>query len=532
MMRTTWRRRPAGRWSYRPSLEVLERRLLLSASSLDPTFGNGGMTTIPLFANSGNIADGKIVALQADGKIVVVGEMVTNNDVDFAVARLNADGSLDAGFGTGGKTTIPFNFGGTRDALATGVALQSDGKIVVVGSADTGAPGAFDFAAARLNADGSLDATFGSGGKTTIPFDLGGSNNDDAHGVALQADGKIVVVGSADTGAPGGTDIAAARLNPNGSLDATFGTGGKATVDVSGAGGADFGAEAMTLQSDGKIVLAGATSGGFGTGHGSGFTIVRLSAAGTLDTGFGNAGMATVDTGPPPEDVGGVAIQPNGRILASGASHGDLAGTSTIVRLFADGSPDTSFGGGQAAVDLHFGAGSASVGVSTMALQSDGKIVLAGGSFVVRLLGDSQPVTTPPTPTPRLIGTPPAVTGQQVVQASKGGPVTGFLLTFNEALDPASAQDLHHYALLVPGKVPPLLKGKGKKHKVRPVVITSAVYDPVAHTVRLTIGKLKSTDKMGLLEVMGVADPFGDVLSGTTMIPVDLRPKHKHLGLV
>jgi uncharacterized delta-60 repeat protein len=585
-MVTLWqRRRPASGRQYRPFMELLEERALLSPTSLDATFGSGGATAIP-FGTS--LSGANAVALQSDGKIVVVGSVETSapNFNDFAVARLNADGSLDATFGSGGKATIPFNLGGHNDDTASGVALQSDGKIVVVGTVDTGAPGGRDMAVARLNADGTLDAGFGTGGKTTIPFDLGGSNNDDANGVAIQSDGKIVVVGDADTGAPGGSDFAAARLSPNGSLDATFGTGGKTTVPFNlGGSNIDY-ANAVVLQSDGKIVLAGGAANGssgsdfaaarlnpngsldatFGTGgkttvavspsdlervqamalQSDGkivlagtndlnpFEIVRLSAAGALDTGFGTAGKATATFGHNVTDVGGVAIQSNGRILVSGSSVDDLGGTSAIVRLFADGSPDTSFGGNQGAVAFNFGAGGRQA-TGVMALQSNGKIVLAGftplagvgNSFaVVRLLG-GQTVESPP-PVPIQVPAPPAATGVKVLHSGKTGQVTGFLVSFNEALDPASAQDPTHYALLIPVKG----KGKVKKHKPLSVAIVKAVYDAAANTVTLFPGKFKSTARTGLLEVIGVADPSGDVLQGTAVFTVDLRPlpKHPHLG--
>src|SRR5207248_10643108 len=128
-------------------------------------------------------------------------------------------GTLDPSFGTGGKVIqndIPFE----------AVAVQTDGKVVAVGSRSN------DFVVARYNTDGSLDTTFGTGGIKTIDFALGNGDDDFASDVAVQADGKIVVVGTASTAA-NGDDFAIARLNADGSLDTSFGTGGKANVDFS-----------------------------------------------------------------------------------------------------------------------------------------------------------------------------------------------------------------------------------------------------------------------------------------------------------
>ena len=148
---------------------------------------------------------------------------------DFALARYNADGSLDTTFDADGKVTTDF-VGGERDDAAMAVAVQADGKIVVAGY--TTAPATLDFALARYNADGSLDTTFDGDGKahhrpsasvaTTVPT-----------ASAVQADGKIVVAGYLDP-AGGDHDFALARYNADGSLDTTFDADGKLTTDFIG----------------------------------------------------------------------------------------------------------------------------------------------------------------------------------------------------------------------------------------------------------------------------------------------------------
>src|SRR6266536_6168109 len=156
-------------------------------------------------------------------------------------AAVAGPGALDPSFGTGGQVTT--DFGGFDSAQA--VAVQSDGKILAAGSSGGG-----DFALARYNADGTLDSTFGSGGKLTTDF--GGF--DVALGVALQADGKIVAVG----GGGSGSDFALARYNADGSLDASFGSGGMVTTDFGGFEAAT----AVAIQGDGKIVVTGSTFSG------------------------------------------------------------------------------------------------------------------------------------------------------------------------------------------------------------------------------------------------------------------------------
>src|SRR5439155_1317723 len=142
----------------------------------------------------------------------------TNNGInyDFALVRYNTNGTLDATFGTGGKVTTAV---GTSDDAAYALAIQADGKLVAAGATDDGSN--YDFALVRYNANGSPDTTFGTGGKVTTAI---GTRDDVASAVAVQADGKLVAAG--DTGDGGNNYFALARYNANGTLDATFGTGG------------------------------------------------------------------------------------------------------------------------------------------------------------------------------------------------------------------------------------------------------------------------------------------------------------------
>ncbi|MFF1594116.1 calcium-binding protein [Streptomyces sp. NPDC058286] len=316
---------------------------LAAPGDLDPSFGTGGKVT----TDFGGFDGAQAMAVQADGKIIAAGDTVPSGSTfHFALARYNTDGSLDTSFGTGGKVTTDFDTGG-----ASSVAIQADGKIVAAGNA--GAVGSSsDFALARYNTDGSLDASFGTGGKVTTDF--GGA--DGANGVALQADGKIIAAGLAVG------DFGLARYNTDGSLDTGFGAGGKVTTGFDSGGAADD----VALQADGKIVAAGSVGSPDGD-----FAVVRYNTDGSLDTGFGTGGKVTTDLGSRAE-ARGVAIQADGKIVAAGSvgTDGDFA----VVRYNTDGSLDTGFGtGGKVTTNL----GDHDI-AQDVAVQANGQIVVAG----------------------------------------------------------------------------------------------------------------------------------------------------------
>ncbi len=222
---------------------------------LDPTFGNGGKVLTPIGNSGGSAAQG--VAVQSDGKIVVVGlsnsGTTSAQNYDFAVVRYNADGSLDASFGTGGKVLTQIR----ENDVAYAAAIQADGKIVLAGFSSTGTAASSDFALVRYNTDGSLDSSFGTGGK--VLTDFGGSGGDYARDVVIQSNGKIVVAG--ETGPDATKDFALARYNTDGTLDLSFGTGGKVVTPISSSS-RDL-VNGATIQADGKIVVTGSSSGSF-----------------------------------------------------------------------------------------------------------------------------------------------------------------------------------------------------------------------------------------------------------------------------
>ena len=184
---------------------------------------------------------------------MVAGYSYNGLNYDFALARYNANGSLDSTFGTGGKVTTSIL--STKDDLAWAIAIQSDGKIVVAGNTFNGSDTLF--ALVRYNVNGSLDTTFGTGGKVTTAIgDVGAS----AYAITIQSDGKIIIAGNSDylMSPPNvySSMVALARYNSNGTPDITFGSGGVVTTIL---GQQDYGF-ALALQTDGKIVVAGSAA--------------------------------------------------------------------------------------------------------------------------------------------------------------------------------------------------------------------------------------------------------------------------------
>src|SRR5262249_44265880 len=263
-----------------------------SNGTLDSTFGTGGKVK----TNFGDFDYVGALALQSDGKIVAAGMTRINFSPDFALARYNSNGTLDTTFGIGGRVIT--DFGGPAQAVAAGV--QADGKVLVAGYAHL-AEG-WDVALARYNSNGTLDTTFGIGGKKTTPFSA--PSVAQASGLGIQTDGKIVIAGL--TIVNNVSNFVLARYNPNGTLDSTFGTGGKTVTDF----GADDRAFSMALQADGKIVAAGMT--------GANFALARYNTNGTLDATFGSGGKVITDLGGANDVALGVAVRTDGKIVAVG----------------------------------------------------------------------------------------------------------------------------------------------------------------------------------------------------------------------
>lgn len=343
--------------------------------SLDPTFGEDGTVTTD-FGESWDWA--YAMALQSDGKIVVGGVSDQSGSPDFALARYRPDGSLDAGFGDGGIVTIPLR--PVTAEIIHGVVVEPGGSILAGGvtfeDSVTLKPNA-DFMLARLDSAGRPDPAFGVGGVATTDF--GSGSYDHAWAMARQPDGHVVLGGysfrtAAGAGevAPYGSDnLALARYRPDGTLDRSFGDGGKVVADVDSI---DEEIHALAVTPDGHLVAAG-----FVNGEQRGdMLLARFRPDGAVDTTFGEEGFTvTAPPGSRSERLRGVALQPDGKIVAVGQVALGPSGDFAVVRYTVDGTLDDSFAaGGLRAVDFDGREDQ----VRAVAVQPDGKIVGVGQS--------------------------------------------------------------------------------------------------------------------------------------------------------
>ena len=371
--------------------------------SLDTSFDGDGRVTTDFFGYSD---EADALALRPDGKLVAAGYAYTGNDRDFALACYNPDGSLDASFDGDGKATTDF-FGGWDQGRA--LVLQPDGKLLAAGWAENGYYS--DFALARYNTNGSLDASFGGDGKITTDFF---GIYDSAYALALQPDGKLVAAGKAENGS-GDPDFALARYSaeegvftysPNGQFE--WLAAGEVTTDtftyvVSDGALTDTATVSITINGLGETPIANDDSGpGFTTDEDTPFTLADVLAndsdldgdplsvegfdasgtiglvtymppdpAGTLDPTFDGDGKVTTDFFTNYDHSYALVVQPDGKLIVAGASSGDFA----LARYNLDGSLDLSFDGdGLLITDFDGNSDEA----HALALQPDGKLVVAG----------------------------------------------------------------------------------------------------------------------------------------------------------
>ncbi|MBI5757198.1 MAG: hypothetical protein HZA46_01620 [Planctomycetales bacterium] len=415
-------------------MERLEHRELLSAGALDATFDVDGKVTTAV----GNSAQVNAAAVDSEGRIIAVGRGNGGAGLgdDFAIARYTATGSLDSAFNNGAVVLTDFN--GKHDE-ALGVWVQSDDKIVAVGYAtdSTGFPK--HFAIARYNTDGSLDTSFDTDGKLVLA--LATNSDDTAQAVAVQTDGKIVIAGYAYSGS--NNDFAVVRLNSDGSYDSTFDSDGRVFTDISGS---DI-AYDLVLQADGKIVVVGSngnlvlvryTAGGAldtsfdgdgkvttalgsnsvtanavalsgsqivvaGSHNNSGtvdFVVARYNANGGLDSNFSGDGLLVQSITSGTDVAEDVIVQPDGRIVLTGRGNGQFA----VTRLQSDGTLDTTFDS-DGIVSTSIGSSSAGYAAT---VQSNGRLIVGGQSdsqFALARYDMGAPVVTLPTTAARIIFT-------------------------------------------------------------------------------------------------------------------------------
>ena len=371
-------------------------KLFAQDGILDSTFNGDGIVT----THFDNVAEGRSVAIQSDGKIVVVGTEYLSASYQFAMVRYNIDGSLDSSFGSDGKVIPIF----PEPSDAESVTIQADGKILVGGGAY------LEYYLSRYNTNGTLDSSFGVNGLVqTQSYDL----EADFTSIALQPDGKIVATGytghsflhsdhwitlcrydsdgtlgypyefSVDTvgfndplndrgmslaiqgdlkiivGGVANGKMVLIRFNNDFSSDNSFGADGVVKIAV---GNGSFGVRSIAIQADQKILAAGGST--------EGLTIVRFNVDGVLDNTFGDAGEAVL---PNYSDATSIAILENGKIQAAFNSYNDFA----LARFNSDGSLDSTFGNdGIVTTDID----SSNDYASSMAIQSGGNIIVGGSS--------------------------------------------------------------------------------------------------------------------------------------------------------
>jgi len=332
--------------------------------SLDTSFDSDGKVLIDI----GRYENGKALAIQTDGKIVVAGNSVALGGIapNIQLVRLNANGSLDSDFDFDGKVTTDI---GSDEENALSLALQIDGKIVVGGS--SGSFGSTEMTLLRYNSDGSLDTNFSSDGIATINF---APNSESANSVAIQSDGKIIAAGYADIG--GQVVFAIIRLNSNGSLDTTFDSDGKVSTSF---GSFYDEATSVAIQNDGKIITAGySLSGGKYN-----FATARYNINGSLDATFDSDGKITTTFGLIDDGSKSVVIQSDGKIITAGYSDSGSGYVFALARYIGSESalPDApvlnSITAGDRKLTLSFTAGASNGSAIT-----DYEYSLDGGAYI------------------------------------------------------------------------------------------------------------------------------------------------------
>ncbi len=364
--------------------------------SPDLSFGPGLVVT-PIVTTANGYSAAQAIAM--DGNRIVLGGYCGGTGLSdysvFCVSRHLPDGRLDTTFGGAGKVFTLIGNNANRDSQITAIAVQPDRKIVAVGECRSSAD-VRAICVARYNADGSLDGSFGSGGLVvTVVTGAGGATYTTyPSAIALQGDGKIVVTGICNaTSTLTGADFCLVRYQSNGTLDPGFGTAGVAITPVSATSGSDS-PYALLIQTDGRLVVAGGCEGNF--------CAARYAANGTLDTSFGSAGKLFITMSSGSNYANSLAQQADGKLLIAGTCNPNIAPQFCMARIaLADGALDTSFGaGGKTILSLGSVGNQPEVGY-TVLVQPDQRILFSGacgdGRSVfcsVRLLPDGRQADT------------------------------------------------------------------------------------------------------------------------------------------
>lgn len=350
-----------------------------ASGALDPTFGTGGRVRTDF---GGRFDEALAVAVQPDGRVVVAGNSSDANGSDMAVARYNSDGLLDTSFDGDGMALVDFG----SEASARAVALQPDGGIVLAGGVLQPVGGGCcvsDFALVRLTSVGALDSSFDGDGRVVTDFLAGADNGHDvAQAVRVQADGRIVAAGAGVAGVVS-VDFAVARYLADGSLDATFSDDGLVTTDFVG-----YFDEIRDLAVDtgGRIVTGGQSCEFPGNSDEvCDFGLARYTSNGILDRRFGRKGRVRTDLGADlSEGIRGVVVQADGRIVAAGDTSGPGASDVGLTRYRSDGRLDRGFGVNGVVITP---VSPSTDEVGGLELQADGRLVVAGTTAISQSFG-------------------------------------------------------------------------------------------------------------------------------------------------
>jgi|GEM_PF-1157481 len=368
---------------------------LLSDGGIDTSFSFDGNAFVDYGENSHDGVLGTMV-LQSDGKMLLIGSAKFDGrpDFDFVVRRLNADGTVDTAFGDGaGTVRIAFDSGASSNTysdIANAAAISSDGHIIVAGQIDNLANGieSQDFGIARLSSDGSLDFTFNGSGKVKVPFNLtngAGSDADAANAVAIDTDGNTFVAGYAFRDSVN-SDMAVAKLLPNGQRDPNFDIDGRATIAFDLGDRAEDSVVDLMLSRDGNLVVAGPVSiGSENKGWAYDFGVARLRPDGSLDATFSSDGKMSVafdlyDGFFSMDRPIGASLQTDGKIVIAGFAQTEAQESAVAVaRVLPNGTLDSTFGTlGKTHVSIDLGAGDAVQQGIRPAMQSGRPVIAVG----------------------------------------------------------------------------------------------------------------------------------------------------------
>jgi uncharacterized delta-60 repeat protein len=413
----------------------------LPSGALDTSFGAGGRVFTDFGVSPGQLGSPNIpaaVALQPDGRMIVVGHVWSNSAKGFALARYQFDGSLDSTFGDGGRVVTDIQ---GRHGVATSVAIHPSGDIYVGGYTEIGSTWE-DFVLARYHADGSLDTSFGNAGSVVTDFAdatrcFQSDCLDRPEAIALGRNGRVILAGWSRENATSREVLALAAYNSGGTADATFGSNGRVVTDIHSDGMQDR-ANDVAIQPDGYIVVAGMSQARVPTGQAFDVAVARFTTAGTLDPSFGAGGVMTTDFASNDDSGEALLLQPDGRILVAGTTASPPPRRFALLRYTVHGHLDPTFGNGGA---VRTGFSNLAYATSA-ALAPEGKAVLLGSvitdwggvgdgsgdthdfALARYIVGDTAP------PTLRL---PESVTSKAT---SLAGATVAFVVTASDNMDP------------------------------------------------------------------------------------------------